>query len=323
MKLFNEKTSKILMWTGIVLFAVGLVFFIWNDIPYDSGMEINASKFGQFGDYVGGLIGSLWALAGVILFYVALTEQREDIKTNREVLITQIEALKQQIKEFKLQREEMELTREVFTEQSKTLKKQQFESTFFNSVNLLNNIIENINYSIPPVVTNDFRSQPAFPQPDRTKTYYGRDSFEYFYKDLQTHYNKLEGEYCIENIADTYSPGNNFNIPQDISEKLLKISYNSIFLAHQSDLGHYFRTIYNIIKFVNESKPENPKYYTNIVRAQLSTYEHLLLFYNCYSKYGEVKFKPLVIEYSLLDNMPVSALLDKDHKLWYPDKAYE
>jgi len=323
MKLFNETTSKILMWTGIALFAIGIVLFIWNDSAYDSAEQIDAAKFGQFGDYVGGLIGSLWALAGVILFYVALTEQREDIKTNREVLITQVNALEQQIKEFELQREEMELTREVFTEQSKTLKKQQFESTFFNSVNLLNNIIENINYSISPPTQKDIGSQPAFPQPDRTKTYQGRDSFEYFYKNLKSHYDKLKAKYILKNIHTTYSPESKFNIPKNIYENLVIESYDAFFGIHQSDLGHYFRTIYNIIKFVHESKPENPKYYTNIVRAQLSTYEHLLLFYNCYTEYGKEKFKPLIIEYSLLDNMPISGLLDEKHKSFYPDKAYE
>ena len=92
---------------------------------------------------------------------------------------------------------------------------------------------------------------------------------------------------------------------------------------NHSDLGHYFRTLYNIVKFVNDKQPHNPKYYTNLLRSQLSTYEHLLLFYNCQSVYGKERFKPLIIEYSLLDNLAISVLLDKEHKNFYPSKAYE
>lgn len=92
---FTEKTSKVLMIVGIVLFFLGLFFFLWQHIGINTSEKIDASKFGQFGDFVGGLIGSLWAFAGVILFYVALTEQRDDIRTNREVLKTQVNALEQ------------------------------------------------------------------------------------------------------------------------------------------------------------------------------------------------------------------------------------
>jgi hypothetical protein len=35
------------------------------------------------------------------------------------------------------------------------------------------------------------------------------------------------------------------------------------------------------------------------------------------------KFKPYVIQYSLLDNMPTKMLLDEEHKSFYPNKAYE
>lgn len=78
---------------------------------FDTSSQINSEKFGQLGDYVGGIVGSLWSLAGVVLFYVALTEQREDIKLNRETLETQVKALHLQIKEFELQTVELEETR--------------------------------------------------------------------------------------------------------------------------------------------------------------------------------------------------------------------
>jgi len=321
MNLFSERNSKILVWIGVIVFILGVVLFLWNDYSFDSTKAINSSKISQFGDYVGGLIGSLWALAGVILFYVALTEQRDDIKTNREVLITQVKALEQQIKEFELQREEMELTREVFIDQSKTLKTQQFESTFFNSLNLLNNIIENINFTKVPSPPRGIQSRSiAIEEP---KTYYGRDSFEYFFKEYINIYTDLKIDYIFKKFNKVYIPSKQYNLSTENYNLFIQDSYLIFFGKYQSDLGHYFRTLYNIIKFVNDSNQENKKYYTNLVRSQFSTFEHLLLFYNCVSIFGYENFKPLVIEYSLLDNMPIDKLLDKEHCQFYDKKAYE
>lgn len=53
---------------------------------FNFDVPIKTDVFGQFGDIVGGVIGSLWALAGVILFYAGLTEQRKDIQTNQNAL---------------------------------------------------------------------------------------------------------------------------------------------------------------------------------------------------------------------------------------------
>lgn len=117
----TEKFSKILLIIGQIIFLLSSIAFIWHDWYFDFNNSINSEKFSHFGDLIGGLIGSIWALAGVILFYVALTEQRSDFKTNREVLNTQAEALKQQIVEFELQRQELIETRKIYQIQSETL----------------------------------------------------------------------------------------------------------------------------------------------------------------------------------------------------------
>jgi uncharacterized protein YqgC (DUF456 family) len=94
-KILTEKFSIKLLITGTILLFLGFLVFFWNDFNLSFSNKIQADKFGQFGDIVGGLIGSIWALAGVILFYVALTEQRNDFNTNRKVLNAQTDTLKQ------------------------------------------------------------------------------------------------------------------------------------------------------------------------------------------------------------------------------------
>ena len=141
--MLTEKNSKRLLWIGLILFIIGILLFIWNE-KLSQDNNVNSEKIAQFGDFIGGVIGSIWSLAGVILFYVALTEQREDIKINRKTLEAQVKALNQQIKEFELQRVELGETRKVFKEQSETLKIQRFENTLFQLINLHHEIIDKL-----------------------------------------------------------------------------------------------------------------------------------------------------------------------------------
>ena len=124
-------TLKIIIIPSIIALTLAVTLFLWKRNFFDFGSSVDAGMLGTLGDFVGGVIGSIWALVGVILFYLALKEQRSDIATNKKALAKQIEALEIQTNEFRLQKDELIESRKVFIEQSKTLKKQQFESTFF------------------------------------------------------------------------------------------------------------------------------------------------------------------------------------------------
>jgi len=70
------------------------------------------------------------------------------------------------------------------------------------------------------------------------------------------------------------------------------------------EIGHYFRHLYHIFKFINESKlsKANKLKYAKIIRAQLSSEELILIGINGMTEYG-VKFKELIEEYSLLHRL--------------------
>lgn len=287
LKLMTERTSLILVVTGFIFLTLGVVFFLWMDTNFETDKQINATKFGQFGDFIGGVVGSIWALVGVILFYIALTEQREDIRINRDVLKTQVNALEQQIREFELQRQELEETRKVFQEQSVTQKIQRFENTFFQLLRTHNEIVSSMDLRKIGDMSFVIAS--------------GRDCFHNFYKSFQ------------EIIRKKQSPR------MDIVAEYLQF-YNQ----EQADLGHYFRSLYHIIKYVHKSDIVNKKQYTNFARAQLSSYELVMLYYNGLSVNGLEKFKPLIEEYSLLKNLPQSILLHKhDLEVYYDAKAFQ
>ena len=96
--------------------------------------------------------------------------------------------------------------------------------------------------------------------------------------------------------------------PQDLLKRI-ETTYSVFFLEHEKDVGHYFRSLYNIVKFVDKSDIKDKKIYTNLLRAQLSSNELKLLLYNCLSSLGKEKFKPLVEKYSLLKSVNVRDLL--------------
>ncbi len=144
-KIFVQKdTISLILFFSLLLLLGASSLFLWNREFFIWNGTIDEGLLGTLGDFIGGIIGSIWALIGVILFYLALKEQRKDIKTNQKALNKQIDALKVQTKEFGLQKVELRESRSVFKEQAKTLKKQQFESTFFSMLELYNFNVKNM-----------------------------------------------------------------------------------------------------------------------------------------------------------------------------------
>jgi uncharacterized membrane protein required for colicin V production len=120
-KFFSENLSRILaIISFICIIVAAVVFFIFGSWEFSSTLD--ESIIGQFGDFIGGVFGTLLAFVAAILYYVALKEQRKDIAINQKSAKLQNDALLKQIEEFEKQKEELELTREVYEQQSKTMR---------------------------------------------------------------------------------------------------------------------------------------------------------------------------------------------------------
>ncbi len=92
---------------------LGVRFLVQFNVM-DGSIWENHNVLGMAGEFIGGTVGSIWALAGVILFFLALVYQK---------------------KELELQRMELHESRKIMDSQSKTIAIQQFESTFFQLLN--------------------------------------------------------------------------------------------------------------------------------------------------------------------------------------------
>ncbi|KZL02722.1 MULTISPECIES: putative phage abortive infection protein [unclassified Pseudovibrio] len=99
-------------------------------------------------------------------------------------------------------------------------------------------------------------------------------------------------------------------------------AYDQMYIENRSDLGHYFRSLYNILRFISESSRPDIFEYARIIRAQLSDFELAIICLNCLSDNG-TKLKPLVEEFSILDNLPKDLYLSKSLMDQFDPKALQ
>ncbi len=179
-----------------------------------------------------------------------------------------------------LQQLELKESRKEFKKSAKSLKKQAkhmeiqtFENTFFKMLELHNNIVENLKY----------KKQIIIPQGTRT-VYTGREIFEVLFN-----------EFIEKNRI-----------------KPINTYINDIQIKQNHVLGQYFRNLYQILKFINQQEKvldKDLQDYANILRAQLSSYELIFLFLNCFDGVSDSgQFRDLLIKFSFLQHFPIAKI---------------
>jgi len=131
-----------------------------------------------------------------------------------------------QRKELKLQRKELIDTRQEFKTQNETLKIERFENTFFNLLNQHHQIVNAIDYRYYKNKTMAWGGGPIRMDEEKEAVVINRrDVFLYRYNIMVAELKKTPRQY------------------EDIYLK----SYEAV----QTDLGHYFRNLYRMIKLVD------------------------------------------------------------------------
>ena len=205
-------------------------------------------------------------------------------------LIMQHDELKLQRKEISQTNQELAAQKIEFEKQNKNLQTQRFENTLFNMLSTQQRIVDGLIY-------------------EHQK---GTRVFKSFYNETYI----------------SAAPRARCGIRSFIKDYGLK-HYRQV--TEISIFNVYFRHLYRIFKYIDESPliDDSGRYeYTCIVRAQLSDYELLILFYNALvnKDNSEFKFKRLIEKYALFNNLKRNELArtenDEDYNL-YKESAYK
>ncbi|MCA9906554.1 MAG: hypothetical protein KC547_22020 [Anaerolineae bacterium] len=97
----------------------------------------------------------------------------------------------------------------------------------------------------------------------------------------------------------------------------LELSYVSFYSYYGDLLGQYFRFLYNILKYLDTSSAKykvNVRQFIDFIQAYMAYSELFLLFYNM--QYYP-KMKAIVEKYDLLENLPAEWLLRPEHTELY------
>lgn len=178
--------------------------------------------------------------------------------------------------ELKLHRKDLSFQQQEFAIQNETLQLQRFENTFFNMLTLQQRIVLDLCYKDEKM----------------GKIVQGRELFFFSFEEMVHQVESSNGQ---EDII--------IGMRQYLAVNGLACYDNC---RTPSYFDHYFRHLYTIIKFIDSSELlsfEEKNKYTSMVRATLSRYELVWLFYNGLSIAGNPKFKKLIEKYSLLKNI--------------------
>lgn len=274
---FFRKNLNLLIFGGVIVLyllnglVVGCAFSAWSDR-------------GTFGDMFGAVnaLFSGLAFAGLI---VTILLQRNDLRLQRK-------DLKMQRKELHLTREEMGNQTSEFSRQNEQMRKQSFESTFFHMMELQQQIVDGLEYKYA-----------------ETKWKLGTDAAGMMKNQQKQVNHDLTGRYLFVSVFCSvrhyYADRRFYHGMKGALNRMGMEAYEQFDTPTFFD--HYFRHLYTILKFVDDPKQpltDTERYqYAKILRATLSRYELVWLFYNGLSSYGRNKLKPLLERYSMLKNL--------------------
>ncbi len=190
-------------------------------------------------------------------------------------------------------------------ENLRTTSQQNFSNNFFKLIDQHHKLVDNINTWIDGISSEE--------KPCKGRTFFDelaeRIACDYYHlptkettvkNNLANNLSTSNEEYCPY----PFKPANEIDVAQKIEKEKLIYIYDHYYHIRQSELSHYFRNLYHIVRYAERAQFsfEIQIEHVKILRAQLSNYELLLLAYNGMHEYGK-EFHKLIEKYELLKNL--------------------
>lgn len=267
---------------AVLVVAGTYVVHFWGMPLADKG-----DVWGQFGDYLGGVLNPVFGFLSVFALLVALVLQTRELKLSRDAL--------------EVSQREQAKSAEALALQNKAIQRQSFEQTFFAWLGTYRSNVDD-------VAMKDYEGEAL----------YGRVALLAIHRKYFHEHFVHQGALCGRNLE-----GEGRLHPLGVALKTTGLQYlreariehfpilgqgamatwDLLYEDHESSLGSFFRVLYRLIRWIDEQdmSDEDKWLYVGIVRSQLSWIEMVFLFFNGMSHRGS-NFKPLIERYALFDN---------------------
>lgn len=214
-----------------------------------------------------------------------------------------------------LQVEEMQDMRTEFTRTVEEAKVQTFENMFFQMLRLHHEIVGTI------IVRDEEEAIDMETKIVQRRAIHtsGRLAFERYCE-------LFDDNLDVRDSAIVNAPDNEVYLAELTH---IRETWEYFWASHHTELGHYFRNLYNIVKLVADTPAaRDKKRYIRLIRAQLSAYELKMIFYNCLRPENE-PFKKYIEEYAIFEQIQTASvvrrrqsIIPNEHYGYYESGAY-
>lgn len=290
-----------------------------------NGSEIDINTFDSFGSLIGGVVGILFSLAGVVLIIQTLNEQDEDFSKQKieSRFFELLNIHRENVKDMKLKDKEGKsaiiwMMRELF-ECFQIAKMIELEMANLSEDFPIKSDRKKLDYKSiysEEEIINFAYLAFFFGCVDHPKV----DTFKEYVSEYDINFVTKFINHCSDN-RDKIRKDKEFPFP--------------MFAGHQLRLGHYYRHLFQTVKYIDSQKSKwftyKEKYqYIKTLRAQLTTQEQVIFFFNSLSGAGKIwelnqndDNKKLITKYNFIKNIPKRYAADIDLKKYYPNVKFE
>ncbi|PVX36759.1 putative phage abortive infection protein [Janthinobacterium sp. 78] len=264
---------------SILLLGLVAVNAIFAAQAFRETKTINPAGAGLLGDFVGGYIGSYFALVSIVLLYRTLKSQRQayQLQSFEAKYFELLKMHRENVAELEIQGTS---GRKIFVLMIRELRS-------------LLDVVKSVAASHGQTLTQKERVQIAYNC--------------FFFGTGPNSSRMLRQSLAEFNSAFINSLENELDRPEtkQQAQKERKLAFVP-FEGHQSRLGHYYRHLYQAVRYVDQQKIDIDKYeYTKTIRAQLTTHEQALLLLNSLTPMGKSWWdRKFMIEYRMVQNLP-------------------
>jgi len=299
----GDKNTKLdgLSITILIISGVVIIFSFFTPMIFvqDAVLGLDFTSTGPIGDTIGGIMNPFIAIAGVFLTFLAFYIQFKANRLQRDLFRQELDYNKFENQFYEMLKLHKDNVNEIQLDEVKLYIQEKSDGE--NQIDRVEKVISGrkaFNFLKSEFEIIYLIAKKHFP--DKEPKIWVNEAYGVFFHGLRESNLHLHDFYKEVNKVKEQHKKNHFtSLPKtldDIIEQEINIYIKDnlrfdLFEGYSSQLAHYYRHLYQTVKFVvNQDKKllsyNEKREYLRILRAQLSNQEQAMLFYNWLSDFG-------------------------------------